>query len=882
MAESVTSFNEYVEEGGKLSNFQEMYSTLESFGKGMTNVKGVLNSAANLEFLDTLRDKFSAATSVNDKITDGLKKLGLTDKSISLLNRATGGLLSSADPFIMSLYGAAETFASSILEDFVSAILANVYVPEDVFLLGVKGLAGAKSDPNLRNVLRSATLRHDLAKTLEWLDNYNKTTYDIDSILTNDAITASKNGCFKVAEYIMKKLKETYNEIKACVAITESDEEYKSLELIRYEHFFNNVIRHIFVYSYSNLLLSDFRSIINNFPTFTPSCLGTSDDEYTKRALITSSEIDAMAPFRRYKTLETIINENAPDKVFIVPRNKHIKTIYIWLAFSTDYNSNKLLVHKELHDRLKHKMLSTLEEAFYEAQKSLLGSPLSRFITGAKNNYLSLLAEYVEETDPYLFDPKKQTNLIEEDKIILPNFRSNETSDNANISLIKSVEKELPVPPIMENSGLSYDNFMVYYVDPVFTNEQVTRDSIAIVLNKKLYYVISKSLERHSLDISIPDIIIDTFFIFYNDKLSSNLSQEELDKLFLYILAKYIIDIYTAKGYTNESGILSQFYNYYNELFNKLSLLGKIDGEGTNSSPGLLPNNSGMNRLIEDISFYTEVLDNDGNLVKIDPTGVNTYNTYGEKISSFHNNPANSIGIDIIDNDTYLLAVSPKTSEKEAYYSPDKGLTWEKMNVDASDASIYPGVGITSLKQLNFYEVIYYDNTFFKINGHTIAYSSDRINWENMDIYLNEIILGICILPSGTLYILTELYIYEIPNFSINSTNADMKVVAENDYNYTIIKGIIGTILNGSSIPYNTLDDFDIDDKITINKILAHYQSARLIYYWYSTESPITADVLQKNIEFLQGQYDNTDDPLLRSIIEQKIAKQNEYITRIS
>jgi hypothetical protein len=885
MAETITTFHEYVDEGSKLSNFKDMYAGLEKAGKDMKQTKGLVDSVKNLEFLDTARDKFSAATSVNDKINDGLKKLGLTDKSLALLNKATGGLLSSADPFIMSLYGAAETFVGSILDDVVSAIMANIYVPESVFILGIKSLVAAKVDPNVRNVLRNATLKHDLAETLEWLDGYNGTTYDINSPLLNDAIIASKNGCFNVSHYILKQLKKTYNEIKGSVALTENDEEYKNVELHRYEIFFNNVIRHILVYSYSNLTLSSFRSILSNFPTFTPSCLGESDEVYSKRATISSQEIETIAPFRRYKTVEVIINPDAPDKVFIVPRNKNIKLIYIWLAFSTDYNDTALLIHKRLHERLKYKILSTLEEAFYEAQKSLIGSPLGRFIHDAKESYLSLIAKYVKETEPYLFDPRNQNSLVEEDRITLPDFRPYTPSRENDRLKERALEKELPP---LGNNGLAYSDFKVYYVDSDFTHEQITRDSITIAIKDKFPYVVSKTLEQHSIDIGDTKVSLALFFIFYNDKFNSSISSSDRESIILNILAKYIIDIYAAKECTlemiasiypflNESGTLSKFNNYYTALcrFNELETSETIGS-------GVLSSDSGINRNIEDIPFHTEVISANGDLVKIDPTGINIYNSHGEKMSSFHDVQGSPVGISIIDDDTYVLIINPKSGNKEVYYSPDNGLTWEKMNVDGNDGSIYPGVGITSLKQLNFYEAIYYNDTFFKIKENTIVYSLDKINWVNMNLYFNETVLGICIVPTGTLYVLTELFIYEVPDFSITSDSSKIKNIANNDNSFAVIKGIIGTILNAASIPYRTMDDFDIDDKAVIKKILLYYQNNRLMYYWYSTESPITIELFQKNIEILQNQYNVTDDPVKKSEIQRKIDKQNEYISNLS
>jgi hypothetical protein len=1067
MAASVTTFDEYVEEGSKLSNFKDMFESLEKLGKGMKNIKGIAGSVANLEFLDTMRDKFAAATSINDKITSGLQKLGLSNKSISLLNRATGGLLSSADPFIMSLYGAAETFASNFLGDLVAAALSNVYIPEEVFILGVKSLAAAKADPNVRNVLRDTTLKHDLALSLEWLDKYNGTKYDIRSPLIQDAITASKNGCFHVAAYILKELKKTYIEINVSPTIDNEGESFKNNELCNYENFFNRVIRHIFVYSYGNLTVDEFRKIIKEFPTFTPSCLGINDEVYSRREMISSSDIEILAPFRRYKTVETIINDTAEDKVFIVPRNKNIKVLYIWLAFSMDYNTTELLVHKNLHDRLKYKMLSTLEKAFYEAQKSLLGSALGRFIFDAKDSYLALIAKYVQETEPYLFDPRNQNSLVSEDRITLPDFREY-NSQAAEAGKKDSQDNKLPTPSPLANSGLTYDSFEVRRIDENYSQEQIAREVIDISIKKKLQYMMVKTLDRYPLGIDDTEVSVDSFFIFFNE-IFNNLSETEKNTVFSYLLAKYIIDLYIPKGYTldmiaslypslNELGVLSQFSDYYAEacknndnttvplenikfstevtnndgnilkiessdvtvyapngaiitslrnmpgypegidvIGNNICVLVSNNGnpekdiyyttdtgltwikmnaesggvlenikfstEVTNKDgntlkiessevniynsdgskvasiqnlPGIpkgidiLGNNTyitmyntadsnsgnikreiiyytpdngltwinisiesgstssnaiGIDRPLDEIPFYKEIIASNGDLIKVEPTGVNIYNTYGEKTGSFIDIQGKPIGIAIVDTDTYVVTVNPKIGNQEVYYSSNNGLVWEKINTDSDvlgSVSIYPGVGITSLSQLNFYEALYYNDIFFKIHEYTISYSHDKINFTNMNLFFDELVLGISTLPSGTSYILTENSLYELNNFSTNSTNLQLRRIGNNDTTYTVIKGVIGTILNSASTIPSTIEDFDIDDKAVIKKLLLYYQSGTLMYYWYNTDSPIAIELFQKNIELLRQKYDETDSITKRTEIQKKIDKQQYYISKMT
>jgi hypothetical protein len=177
--------------------------------------------------------------------------------------------------------------------------------------------------------------------------------------------------------------------------------------------------------------------------------------------------------------------------------------------------------------------------------------------------------------------------------------------------------------------------------------------------------------------------------------------------------------------------------------------------------------------------------------------------------------------------------------------------------------------------------MIYYNSVFFKISGHGIIYSHDRISFEDTALYFEELLLGICIMPNGTLYVLTTSFVYEIIDFSIDNLGSLLiRKIGENDGGFNVLKGIIGTILNAASIPYNTLDDFDIDDKTVIKNLLLHYQSSRLRYLWYSTESKATENMFLKNIELLNEKLMHTSDPLKRADIEKKIAKQNAILER--
>ena len=66
------------------------------------------------------------------------------------------------------------------------------------------------ADPNYNNTLLNYCLKMDLPKTLKWLDQFNDTTYDINSSEWQRALTAANNGAWEVAYYICEELYDKY------------------------------------------------------------------------------------------------------------------------------------------------------------------------------------------------------------------------------------------------------------------------------------------------------------------------------------------------------------------------------------------------------------------------------------------------------------------------------------------------------------------------------------------------------------------------------------------------------------------------------------------------------------------------------------------------
>jgi hypothetical protein len=582
---------------------------------------------------------------------------------------------------------------------------------------------------------------------------------------------------------------------------------------------------------------------------------------------------------KKYKTVEVIWNSSASEKTFIVPRNHNIKKLYVWLAFSPAFNDSERLVNKPLHDRLKYKILSTLEEAFYEAQKSLLNSALGKYITDVKDDYLGLIAKYVKETEQYLFDPKKQDFVTGEDRITLPDFRQATVASSTKKDREKSY---LPMPSVFSEYSLTYANFYVYRVMDDYTAERIVQDGIVISRKNNMLYMFSKSIFTNSP--LMDKVSEEKYFIYHNERFNTVSDQYKKDTITDFVLAKYIIDIYSVQEVKypltviasmypsiNNKGIFNEFVNYYNFMNNGQI----IESEDS----------SGLNREADNINFYNQVLTDKGETVKIDPTGVNIYNVFGEKVGSYSDLPGVPVGVSIVGEDVYAATLNQKNGKTEAYYSPDNGVTWISLGAKEEDITIYPGVGITSLNQVNFYESLYYDDSLFVINNNKISWSSDRTNYIDLPVsFLNpeEIIMSISILPNGDFLILTDKTLYKIKDFNKAETNFYIETLDDNAGKYHTIKGMVGTIINAVSIPLDTIDDFDIDDTKIVNKLMQYYSSVRLVYYWYSTESDISASLFDENISRLQDKLKATIDPYKKSQLQHLIERQQYFKSKVA
>ena len=467
MAESSSAFNNYIEEGSKLSSLKNLFGLLEKVGNFFKNLKqGISNT------IGTVTDLYNNIKN-STYVSDLLKKLGLTDEAIGIINKLTGGSINALDGALGDMLdtglAAIETYGSEIL----NLVKANVYMPENVFLASVKALYALGSDPNLNSTLFNTAIRHDMPKVLEWLDDINSTTYSIEEDTNNIAFEAAELGAFNVSKYVMEKMGKAWR-ISINQAAYNSEEVNKIKEQdALYKEWFINVFKRVFLYSYGNFDVTKMKSFIEHTfdgPDIKMSNLGTSDKDFFLKYAITEEDVDIVAPLYTVR-YDYAVGEK--EKTYILPPNKNIKKLY---TYAVNGVKNNPLESKILHDRLKYPIYTVNDNALSALTDAFRNSGLGQFISSSKDSYPAMISNLCIKSDPILFDPMKQDLKSWNDRTIIPDFIETSTSILAP-GYDDYTKKDPPLNETMVKLGLTYDRFGIIEI-----NENTTVDSITTEL----------------------------------------------------------------------------------------------------------------------------------------------------------------------------------------------------------------------------------------------------------------------------------------------------------------------------------------------------------------------------------------------------------------
>lgn len=816
MANSTSIFNNYVEEGSKLSSLKDFFSVFESIGGFIKQLKGAFSDVTGQ--LTGLYDKLKSST----YLSDWLSKLGLSSDALALVNKYTGGLLTAADSALGDMLdvglAALKSYGSSILGE----IAAGAGMDEDVFLTTVKTLYNMGSDPNYDLTLYNVAIAHDMPKVLEWLDGVNGVTYDIDNSKADVAFTAASQGSFHVAKYIMNKMSKAHIEMTASPAYT--TEEIKTIKDydLRYKKWFVQVFKSIFLNSYGNLTPGELLSFLDE-PKYhlKAAHLGTSDVDYFKEFAITENDLDIIAP------LYPVVYDYAlgrKEETYILPKNRNVKKNYVLLVEMANFP----LESKLLHDRLLYPLYTIDNDALHQLTNTFANSTVGQYLKKAKDQYLSMISQFARKCEPILFSPASYNLKAQSDTTMIPDFIETATSQG------DTVTNGVPIPSIMTKYGVDFDDFSVVETPSDMTLSTLTSKVLNdVVKNPSLKYKYDASTSFVNFDSYEPTTV--SFQILYTDNAKLIDDNDIWNKIMKYVMAKYIVDKYKLE---ENPRTINELVSAYPDLKEELIFF----TDYYNGIP--IINTAETNP--EDASYYEGVINEDGTTSSITDTGIVITDPAGNTRVDNAGIPAgaNPIGITNINGNTVIAAMLP--SGEIAYHAKNP-ITGEYilLQTGGEAPNICPGTGVANTRNIIFYKAIYYSGVYFIIdtkNDSKKIFVVDNLETSNIIATIN--VIGHLNLSDCTIdgiSVLADGYIYMV----IGESAGIYRMKLDADYNITTIERLsdipddvmikttgIGTLLSAADINYDNEYDINIDDA-KIRSSIRNYYSKKIRQFWY-------------------------------------------------
>lgn len=914
-------FHEYIESGSKLDSFSSLFSKFNNLGL-VKNIMTLLNNAKSLwnKIVGGYNNLLSSTY-----LSDMLKKLGLTDKSLSLLNKLTGGLVSAADGAIGSTLSTGMSFVESYAKDLLSEALANVYMPEKWVLDTIKGLYNIGSDPNYQGTLREMCLKHDLADIYEWLDDTNGTTYSIDETSALSYINSAANyGSFKIVKYAMGKMQTSYNEISNSAATTENEKSIKAEKLYKYLYWFGTTFKDTIVYSYGDFKADKLNDFFDDIKPLKAIWLGTTDTELFKAACFTSDDIDIIAPlyttsFFAPQTSNTedsrnitYLNGNTQKyKTYIIPRNKNIKSIYIILA---NRNPNPM-VNEALYERLKYPLYTKLINATDNASKVFSNSPLGKYIDKVckQLNPVPYISETITALEPTLYNPASYNLLgYVSDDVEIPEL----TITTTTTSPTTDTSTTPTLPAIFTTLGLTYDDFGVILIPANLSLYEMSKKTLALSSNNSA--LVSSMLR----DVTIVDKTTlaestENAIILYTSKFDPEAAntKDRVDEILNYVLAYYLIT-YTVthnESATSELGastyneLLAKYNSLQTELASLKSYYDALKKEYDSASTSNTPNEYGGTSIngtyynFSDMSFYKTIIGANGYKYAITEAGIVVYDENGSQISiltSGNGLAGTPEGIAIVDG--ALVVVCLKNGKYVISISTNGGSSFVTNNTikdDASGLTLYEGIGISDISNLIFYSSILYGNYIVSIinssDGNSLKVTKIK-NTSSASTTIGTIsasttnasefpttgtIIGLSILANKKIYILSnDLGVYEL-SFSSLDPITIIKLVRIGDYKSTYkTSSAIGTIENAASNTSAADYDIDITDPYVTAMILRYYANKRLMYWILVRTNSGNTEIHTKEKSYEYAQSASFKDYIDNSSSNDKVTSEDKVI----
>ena len=369
-------------------------STLAKSGgllsKLINGIKGGLNSLQNFD-LGSLLSKLGM-----DKFLGGNFLKMLTNQyglNLGLFDNLYADIMNLSNQFLGTVLDSALMFGMNSL--FTKFNITSGY---DLMIRGIcQTLRYQGADPNYNNTLLNYCLKMDLPKTLKWLDQFNDTTYDINSSEWQRALTAANNGAWEVAYYICEELYDKYK-----VYAGTSAKNNPTLA-DKYKRAIINIFKTTLVHSYANFSVDKVKKFCKSMGNCLSSYdfLGTKDKTFNNTYKINTSDLNVLAKivnvtkpsltdndtsFSLKKGLTVDVDNVMKTEQYIELRNIEMKKIYVYLTHAPDKRDEDRMYNKEFHDRLKLPVLTSLQKATSDLYSGLSKSDtykdLQQFVNG--------------------------------------------------------------------------------------------------------------------------------------------------------------------------------------------------------------------------------------------------------------------------------------------------------------------------------------------------------------------------------------------------------------------------------------------------------------------------------------------------------------------
>ena len=543
------------------------------------------------------------------------------------------------------------------------------------------------------------------------------------------------------------------------------------------------------------------------------------------------------------------------EKTYIDPRNGNIKKIYVYMAdlFNVNYDDEKRLIHKPLHERLSYPIITPEMRALQEALNKGEKGPLHLYLNTKTDRLRRMIHDYILSIEHLLFDPSQASWAMYGGDISLPEFRGSAQTESQSSVLDKCKPKE---DPFIKKKGFTYADFYLYKlhimrnIDGSYLILNTITDiaSLSVIITRKNPRIVKvKLIEVNQIDFVRSKregyiVIVKVPYLFFYTERFDRLSDADKRMIETTIITKALVeDMILKQGKSVEdiasmypdiakSGSIARFNTYASALTaerNKPTIppSQQTPENGVKLGDTFIP----FNKLF----FYKKINNKDMTYWSIEDIGVVRFSSSGTILRRYLNSEFKGLpqGIACYDGEIYV-----QSGESEPYYlylfKNDQFIRIGSVPKDKR--IVYNGTGIASATQMSFYTHFFYDGKIFKVNktivGGSTVYNGllcidedkTKTPFTTVQGLPSNTIYGTAFLPSGMWFVVADTGLYR--TYSYKETPLQFEKIDEYaDGKFKIIDSGIGSIITTVEPNPDLLPDFDINDRNVHKSLMMKY-----------------------------------------------------------